>query len=125
MQSLLYIEDFPEIRKCLYAPPTRERRSLSFFVKDEYKADFPSIWKKYFDNSFILMTGNEAIESTYFGSGIPHKRARGFLGDFVAIATGDISIWFRDEKGKGVDHIALHAGLCHDEMVVPLILIER
>jgi hypothetical protein len=120
----LCIEDYPEIQKCLYVPPTREPRSLSFFVKDKDKTDFPSIWKNHFDSSFILLTGDEAFESKYFGTGTPHKRAREFLGDFVAIATGDISIWFRDEDGNSKDYKALHAGLCYDEMVVPLILIE-
>lgn len=123
--KLLCIEDYPEIWKCLYAPPTREPRSLSFFVKDENKADFPSLWQKYFDKSFILMTGDEAFNSTYFGSGTPHKRAREFLGDYVALATGDVGIWFRDEKGECPDYKALHAGLCRGEMVVPMIIIER
>ncbi len=123
--KLLLIEDYPEIMKCLYAPPTREPRSISFFVKDEYKVDFPLLWKKYFEKSFIFMTGDEAFESAYFGTGIPHTRAREFFGDFVAIATGDISVWFRDTQGNIADYKALHAGLCQDEMVVPLILIER
>lgn len=123
--KLLAIEDYPEICNCLYAPPTREPRSLSFFVKDECKADFPEIWNRHFKGSFILMTGDEAFESAFFGSGTLHKRAREFIGDFVAIATGDISIWFRDEKGILPDYKGLHAGLCKDEMIVPLILIER
>jgi len=123
--KLLCIEDYPEIWNCLYAPPTREARSLSFFVKQEYMADFPSIWEKHFKDSFIFMTGDEAFESTYFGTGTPHKRARNFLGDYVAIATGEISIWFRDEKGIIPDYKGMHAGLCNDEMIVPLILIER
>ena len=123
--KLLCIEDYPEIWNCLTAPPTREPRSLSLFVKDEYKNDFPIIWKKYFDESFIFMTGDEAFESTYFGTGTPHKRARGFLGDYAALATGDVSIWFRDEKGECPDYKGMHAGLRTDEMVVPLILVER
>ena len=106
----------------LYTPPTREPRSLSFFVKDECKTVFPEIWEKHFKDSFIFMTGDEAFESTCFGSGKPHLRAREFFGDYAAIATRDLSIWFRDENGVSPDFIGLHAGLCHDEMLVPLIL---
>ena len=123
--KLLFLEDYPEIWNCLYAPPTREPRSLSFFVKDEYKSDFFEIWKKQFGDSFIFITGDEAFKSVHFGSGTPHNRARGFFGDYVALATGDISIWFRDEKGECADYKAMHAGFCDDEMIVPLILIER
>lgn len=71
------------------------------------------------------MKGDEAYKSTYFGTGTPHKRTRGFLGDYVALATGDISIWFRDENGECPDYKGMHAGLSIEEMVVPLILIER
>ena len=123
--KLLCMEDYPEIWNCLITPPTREPRSLSLFVKDENKKDFPAIWGKYFNDSFMLMTGDEAFESGHFGTGTPHKRARGFLGDYVALATGDISIWFRDDKGECPDYKGMHAGLCTDEMIVPLILIER
>ena len=119
------IEDYPEIYDCLSAPPTREPRSLSFFVKDAMKKDFPAIWKKYFGDSFIFMTGDEAYESAYFGGGTPHARSRGFLGDYAAFATKDIAVWFRDEKNRIADYKGMHAGLCRSEMIVPLILIER
>lgn len=121
----LCLDGYPDIWDCLYAPPTREPRSLSFFVKDDKRTVFPSLWKKHFDESFIFMTGDEAYESGYFGTGIPHNRSREFLGDYVALATGDISIWFRDENGKSKNYIGMHAGLRRDEMEVPLILIER
>ena len=123
--KLLCLEDYPEIWDCLIVPPTREPRSLSLFVKEENKKDFPKIWKKHFNESFIFMTGDEAYASKYFGAGTPHKRARSFLGDYVTLATGDISIWFRDENGESSDYKGMHAGLCTDEMVVPLVLIER
>ena len=121
----LCIGEYPEIRDCLSAPPSREPRSLSFFIKDEYKAEFPAIWKKHFEDSFLFMSGEEAFESAYFGAGTPHPRARGFFGDYVALATGKIGIWYRNEKGEMKSFKSLHAGLTADEMIVPLILIER
>jgi len=123
--KMLCLEDCPEIWNCLYAPPTREPRSLSFYVKDEYKSSFPGIWKKYFNGSFLLMTGDDAFESGYFGKGTPHKRTRSFLGDYVAIAVDDISLWYKNEKGEMKDYKGMHAGLTEKEMTVPLILIGR
>lgn len=119
------VEDYPEINECLYAVPTREPRSLSFFVKPEMKEVFPERWNRHFADDFRLMTGNEAIESGIFGSGTPHIRLKDFLGDYVAVATGNKMLWFRDEQGHASGHMAAHAGLRTEEMMVPLVLIER
>ena len=119
------IDAYPDIAACLSAPPTREPRSLSFFVKEDRKKAFPSLWNAQFGNHFILMTGDEAYHSGHFGYGAPHARSRGFLGDYVALATGDLGLWYRNEDGKLHDFKAAHAGLSAKEMMVPLILIER
>lgn len=119
------IEDYPEINECLYALPTREPRSISFFVKPEFQLVFPERWEQHFSDDFRLMTGDEAFESGLFGVGTPHARTREFLGDYVAIATGNSMLWFRDEQGQKSGHKAAHAGLLKEEMIVPLILIER
>lgn len=119
------VEDYPEINECLYAVPTREPRSLSFFVRSEFRDVFPERWKRHFGDDFCLMTSKEAIKSGIFGIGVPHKRIKDFLGDYVAVATGKKMLWFRDEQGRASGHIAVHAGLLPEEMAVPLILIER
>jgi hypothetical protein len=48
-----------------------------------------------------------------------------FLGDYVALATGDKMLWYRNEKGEAHDFKGAHAGLTDSEMIVPLILIGR
>lgn len=121
----LVVEDYPEIYECLAVFPTREPRSLSLFIKPEYKEIFPERWNNQFGNDFQLMTGEKAFKKGIFGSGTPHDRAKGFLGDYVAVATGDLALWYRNEKGESDGFKACHAGLTEDEMIVPLILIER
>jgi hypothetical protein len=119
------IQDYPEIGECLAVPLNREPRSLSLFVKPEYKDIFPERWERQFGQDFELMTAAAALEQGLFGSGIPHVRVNDFLGDYLALATGSISLWNRDEDGKANDFKAAHAGLRHEEMVVPLILHAR
>ena len=121
----LTIENFPEIDECLAIPPTREPRSLSFHIKPGYSDVFPRRWKQQFDNDFQLMTATEALEKRIFGEGTPHSRAMDFIGDYVALATGNKSLWYRDENGESHDFKAMHAGLSPEEMIVPLVLIER
>ena len=120
----LVIEDYPEINNCLAVLPTREPRSLSFFVKPEYKSDFPRLWESHFADAFELLTGEEAFASGLFGSGKAHDNARDFLGDYVALATGNLGLWFKNEDGQASNHKAAHAGLNAAEMQVPLVLIE-
>ena len=59
--KLLAIKDYPEVWNCLNAPPTREPCNISFFVKDECKANFSEIWRWHFKDLFILITGDEAF----------------------------------------------------------------
>jgi hypothetical protein len=118
------IEDFPEINECLSVSLSREPRSRSFFIKPEYMEIFPKRFKRVFGNDFILMTGSDALDKGYFGKGTPHPRAYDFIGDYVAFATGNRAIWFREENGDIKADLACHAGLSREEMIVPLILIE-
>lgn len=119
------VEDYPDINECLDVVPTREPRSLSFFVKPEFRTDFPERWQRHFLDDFRLLTGEEALNSELFGTGVPHKHIKDFLGDYVALATGKRMLWFRDEQGCKSGHLAAHAGLLKEEMLVPLIIVER
>jgi hypothetical protein len=121
----LMIEDYPEIIECLANQISREPRSLSFFIKPKYKNVFPERWEKEFGHDFILMKGSEAINKGLFGSGTPHARTNDFIGDYVALATGNRALWFRDEHGEAKNYIGAHAGLCRGEMIVPLIVLEK
>ena len=123
--EMLDIEDYPEIHNCLSTHPTREPRSLSFFVKPECNNIFPELWNNQFGNDFQIMTGTEAFEKGIFGDGNPHNHSQDFLGDYVAVAIGNLSVWYKNDKGKLHDFKACHAGLTENEMIVPLILIER
>ena len=119
------IEDFPEIRECLEHQLSREPRCLSFFIKPEYADVFPDRWNREFGNDFMLMTGDDAIKKGLFGSGIQHIRSKDFIGDYVALGTGNRALWFRYEKGGFEGYKAVHAGLRREEMIVPLIIAER
>ena len=116
------VEDYPDINECLYAVPTREPRSLSFFVKPKFRKIFPELWNHHFEDDFLLMTGEEALKSGILGTGISHQRIGDFLGDYVAFATGSKALWFREEQGQEGGHVAAHAGMLAEEMLVPLIL---
>ena len=123
--TYLLVEDFPQINECLFVPPTREPRSISFFVKPEFLDVFPERWRDQFGSDFLLMTGKDAQESGIFGDGACHKRVEDFLGDYIAFATGNLALWYKNSKGESNNFKACHAGLSNSENFVPLIIIDK
>jgi hypothetical protein len=120
----LYLADYPDVMDCLVRLPSIEPRALSFFVKDGRGAEFETAFQRNFGEYFMLLTKEEVKTARLFGGGEPHPRTDGFIGDYLAVATGDISIDCSPTPDRGKAMKAAHAGLTEDEMRVPLIAVE-
>ena len=123
ISEFLSIDDFSGLNECLLAKPSREPRNLSFFVKDGLHNKFAGLWDEHFAGDFDLLTADQVLARGHFGGGAPHPLAGGFLGDFIAHATGRKALWYKNEKGESPGLKAGHAGLLKEEMVVPLIIV--
>ena len=119
----LCILDYPEVMKCLVRLPSIEPRTLNLFVKDEYKDEFPRIFAKAFGDRFLLMTREEVISSRLFGIGEDHKELSGMLGDYLAIATAEVSVFTTHYEAQMMP--GGHAGLTPEEIAIPFIVIEK
>ena len=109
--------------ECLVRMPSIEPRTLNLFIKEGYHEQFEEEFRKEFGSKFMLLTKDEVKEKQLFGPGQEHPQFDGMLGDYLAIATGDLSIFnTMDEKEK---FIGVHAGLTKEEMEIPLIVVER
>ncbi len=118
----LFLEDYPEINSMLKFPPSIEpSRALSLFVKDGMKDDFKNEFNKLFGDDFRLMTKEEVFAENILGFGKPHPRTYDFVGDYIAVATGNKSLFTEREEHE---FIGVHAGLTEEEMTVPFISIE-
>ena len=115
--------DYPEILDCLVRQPSFEPRTLNLFIKDEYKEAFPEIFRKYFEDSFVLLTGEEVLSGKLFGMGKDHEDLEGMIGDYVALAVSDRSIFNTHIEAQEMP--GGHAGLTKEEISVPLIVIEK
>ena len=113
--------DYPEILNCLVRMPSVEPRTLSFWVKDEYKDDFPKIFKDAFGDKFWILTKEEVIDRKLFGIGKDHELFRDMLGDYLAISVSDAAIFLTHEEMKQMP--GGHAGLTQEELDIPLIAI--
>ena len=97
-----------------------EPRVLNFFIKKDKKEIFEKEFRKEFGDKFLLMPMEEAIEKNLFGTGKHHENFRSMLGDYLAIATDNLTIYFTDERW-----VSMHGSLTEDEMLIPLIVFER
>lgn len=117
-----YLEDYPTLSQMLEIPPSIEpSRALSFFVKDGMYDDFKAEFTRLFGNDFLLMTKEEVFSENLFGFGKPHPRTYDFVGDYLAVAKGNTSLFIEREERN---FIGVHAGLTKDEMTIPFIAIE-
>ena len=92
---------------------------IAFFVKDNMRSRFEFLFNERFGDCYILMPGKRVLELCLFGGGTPHPRTAGFIGDYIAVATGGKSL---DYAGDRQDIFkAAHTGLTRDEMTVALI----
>ena len=116
------IEDHPEINDCLVREPSLEPRALNLFVKEGKKDLFEKEFNRQFGDKFMLLTAEEVLERKLMGTAAPRNDLRGYLGDYIAIATSDLSIFCRSTIDE---YASMHGGMTDDEMLIPLIVFDN
>lgn len=110
------IEDFPDVAECLMHPLSIEARCASLFVQPEKLAAFPEIFNRHFGAHFRLVPRAD-FERDFLHAPVAVR----FIGDFMALATGDYGLCSREHPGV---HKSNHAGITDAEMEIPLIRIN-
>lgn len=118
-----YIGDYPDIMDTLRWMPSIEPRALAFYVKEGREVEFETSFLRNFGGDFVLLPKAEVIRQRLFGRGNTHPRFEELLGDYLAVAIGELSLFYT--KASAECFIGAHAGLTDFEMMVPLIVIER
>lgn len=117
----IFLDEYKDIVSCLERNTSLEARAVNFFIKENKKEEFPIIFNKYFSNDFDLFTKEDVINSCLFGNGEENEVFRDILGDYLAIAkTNKALIYGGTEVLK-----SQHAGYTEDEIIVPLIIINK
>ena len=113
--------DYPEIMECLVRMPSVEPRTLSFWVKDEYKKDFPGVFRKAFGDKFWILTKEEITDQKLFGIGKDHELFYDMLGDYICISVSDAAVFLTHAEMDMMP--GGHAGLTQAELDIPLIAV--
>lgn len=116
----VFLKDYPAICDCLERMPSLEPRVLNFFVKPNKVQFFENEFNREFGTRFMLMPMEEAINKNLFGTGKHHECFRKMLGNYLAIATDNLSIYFDEEYW-----LSMHGSITEQEMKIPLIFLER
>ena len=93
---------------CRY-PPAGSPRDLFVYNCEPPKDEDVDIWSK----AYILNSG-------VLGEGKEHMNLRARLPDYILLPHGNLGIW-----GKKFRTIGIHGGLSPEEMLVPLLLLEK
>lgn len=113
------LADYPDVSECLVRSPSMESRALNLFVKDGMHQPFEQAFNHHFSQNFMLLPKQEVLSRCLLGTGSNHSHLEEMLGDYLAIATGDMTIRTIDKH-----YLGEHAGITPEEMNIPLIAIE-
>ena len=118
---------FKDLNKMLTKKFSCEGRCAIFHVKEEEKKNFEYLFDYYFEDKFILLSKEDILKNYVFG--IPdingelkiHDSIKYSLGDYVAIATNKYFLSY-DFNTSIKAH---HAGATLNEVLIPLIIINK
>lgn len=116
------LKDYPDFLNTLDGNIWIEGRCCSFKVKEGKNKEFESLFNKYFSNDFVLKTKEEMINEKVFGPKNDGEMFYSCLGDYFALACS--SKYFRYDSNSGIFK-STHAGFTSDEMMIPIIIVEK
>ena len=111
--------------KYLLTPPTIEPRAMAFYVAEEDREAFAKEFKEMFEKDYMLLDHKQVLETGLFGTKENHPRFEEFIGDFLAIAKSDLCLAYEYDESKVFKFKGQHAGMCADEIYIPLIVYQK
>ena len=119
IKKYIVLSDYPDLKAMLMKETSIEARAVNFFVKENKITAFKKEFNRLFAEDFILLSKAEVLKKQLFGKGQASPKFTDCLGDYLAIAISDKAILDSYDYYQAK---ALHAGLCEEEVLVPLII---
>ncbi len=116
------LTDFPDLDDTLLMPPTGGPRAFCVFVKKGRDKEFKKLVKKYLGDEFVLFSRKQVLDMKLFGTGTPHPKVDGFLGDYWIVSTGKSNLAYTTLYHLPTSQpLGAHGGLTKEEMMLSLI----
>ena len=103
--------------------PALEGRAECFYIKEGKEEEFRKQFLEEFEDSFILLSKKQVIDTKLFGDKQNNERFEEFIGDFIAIAKKNIC--FEYSEGERIKMKGHHAGMCLDELMIPVVVYQK
>jgi hypothetical protein len=116
------ITDYPDLVDCLLRLPSIEPRTLNFFTKPGRGEAFAAAFIEHFGADFTLFTREQVLSSHLFGPEPNHPLLPALLGDYVAVAQTERTIFNTHRQKEAL--IGVHAGGTQRERRIPLIALK-
>jgi hypothetical protein len=101
-----------------------EGRARHVYVEEGAKGDVLAAWRETLEDRMLVVPGEEAIESGWFGPIVAdHVRPR--IGDVMAVAREAVAVFQRDVDPLQASLIGHHGSLTAVEQLVPFIQVRR
>lgn len=126
MASMLYLNQNHDYSRYFYALPSIDTRMISFFVKEEWQAEFEKQFMQEFGEDVILLTRDEADDFNLFGEKSLSQEAENALGEYIAIVVNSKfmvcdKISYEDKMNTKGNH----SGLTKYETTIPLVVLSQ
>ena len=116
----LDICEHDDLYSLLRHPLSFEKRTPTFFVKEDKQEEFKELFNKYYGEHFILFSKQEALVSQIFGEGKTNDNITRFIGDFIATSKDKYCLYASKEMNRMDFFKGHHAGNTEEEMRIDI-----
>ena len=109
----------------LEKPMTLEKRTPSFFIKEDKKEEFEKLFNQYYGDHFALVTKEEALKMKLFGEGEPAKGVLDVIGNYIATSIDEYCLYASKELPKMSFFKGHHAGSTKEERIIDMSIFNK
>lgn len=122
--KIIELKNHPQFVETLAMPLSGEPRAVYCYVRPQKVKQFESYVKKEFKKCCEMHKSDDLIKNNYFGLFEPNEKLKDRTGDYVLIMKENYIMKDLVLGEKKNIYIGNHGGVSHEEMFVPLIVIE-
>lgn len=112
---------YGDINRSLVMVPTGENRLPFLTSKSNHAGNVVRLIKKHYQDDFIIIPSEKAIEIGLFGKGKLHPNLEDRVGDLVLIPQGNAYLWWWQKENP---LLGRHGGLSQEEMLIPFLALK-
>ena len=118
--EFLDICEHNDLYSLLSKPMTLEKRTPSFFIKEDQHKQFVRLFKKYYGEHFKLISKQDAFKTNLFGLGKPAEGVEDVIGDYIATSIDRYSLYASKELPHMDFFKGHHAGATEEERLIDI-----